>query len=410
MKTTRRNALSLALGAFATAVLSPTLGRTAKAAPRKTAKSVIVLYMAGGASQIDTFDPKPGRETGGEFASIRTAIPGVRFAEHLPGLAQRADRLTVLRSLSYREGNHDRARYLMHTGYPPQGSTAHPAFGSIVGDALGEGPLPAYVSIAGPGHSAGFLGAAASPLVIRDPRKPVRNVRPPIEDREIDERIALWRKLQSNFDRDRDARIVSGHNDVVEQALAMSRASELKALDLERVSPAVRARYGEGAFGQGCLMARRLVESGVRVVEVTLKGWDTHTDNFARVAKLSGELDQAMSALLDDLEASGLLDETAVLWLGDFGRTPRINARGGRDHYPKVSNAVLAGGPFSQGSVVGATDADGVEITTPPVTVPDLFRTLATAVGVDPDGVRMTPQGRPIYTVDGGKVVEELLA
>jgi hypothetical protein len=413
MTLSRRNAIRLGVGALAAgaAGLPLVASATATAAPTKTARALIILYMQGGPSQLDTFDPKPGRPTGGEFASIPTALPGVHFSQHLPRLARRADRMSILRSLTFREGNHDRARYLMHTGYPPQGSTAHPALGAIVGTSLGAGPLPAYVAVGGPGHGGGFLGAAASPFVVRDPRKPVRNVQPAVAlgDQRVDSRMDLWRDLQANFGRDRAGPAVKGHSAVVEQALAMTRAREREAFDLQSVSTRERERYGEGTFGQGCLMARRLVESGVSVVEVSMNGWDTHEDNFERVARLSAELDQGMSTLLDDLQASGLLEETAVLWTGDFGRTPNINARGGRGHFPKISNAIVAGGPFTRGAVVGATDRDGREIIDQPVSVPDLFRTLAHAMGIDPDDVRMTPQGRPIYTVDGGTVVRELL-
>jgi hypothetical protein len=180
------------------------------------------------------------------------------------------------------------------------------------------------------------------------------------------------------------------------------RAPGLRAFDLSQESPATRGGYGEGEFGAGCLMARRLVEAGVAFVEVTLDGWDTHEDNFARVERLSRALDQAASALLDDLAARGLLDSTLVVWMGDFGRTPKINEKGGRDHHPAAASVLLAGGGVRGGQVIGATDEDGRQVVERPIGVPDLFRSIAFALDLDPEKARVAPSGRPLKTVDGG--------
>lgn len=415
MRPTRRHLLHLGLGALATSLVRPS-ARAARPSPDShspggRARACILLFMHGGASQIDTFDPKPGRDTGGEFSAIRTALPGVRVSEHLPGLAQRLDRLTLIRSLTAREGNHDRARYLMHTGYPPQGGAQHPAFGAWVADGRDAGALPGYVAIDTPGQGPGLLGAARAPFIVRDARRPVRNLAPtrPVAPSRQDDRAALWRSLQGDFAAHHPSPHVQGHRDVLEQALTMMASPATEAFDLSREPETMRARYGDSGFGQGCLMARRLVEAGVPFVEVGLRGWDTHADNFDRVRALSGPLDTGMSALLDDLGARGLLDETLVVWMGDFGRTPRINGRGGRDHYPACSSVLIAGGGTPGGQVIGATDADGYEIVDQPVTVPDLLRTMAAALSLDPDDTRMTPTGRPISMVDGGTVIEELL-
>jgi uncharacterized protein (DUF1501 family) len=194
------------------------------------------------------------------------------------------------------------------------------------------------------------------------------------------------------------------------QAVAMMGSAKTAAFRLDDEPARTRAAYGDSELGAGCLMARRLVEAGVPFVEVTQKGWDTHRDNFKTVKDLSAHLDRAMAALLDDLQSRGLLESTLVLWMGDFGRTPRINANGGRDHYPQCTSMVAAGGGIRGGQVIGQTDADGMEITARPVTVPDLFRTFAGLLGVNADTVRVAPSGRPIKTVDGGQVVRELVA
>jgi uncharacterized protein (DUF1501 family) len=374
------------------------------------ARACILLYMEGGPSQIDTFDPKPGRPTGGPFAAIETAVSGLRFAEHLPRLARQARRLAVIRSLTSREGNHDRARHLMHTGYPPQGGVDHPAWGSLVAETRARPDMPGYVAIGGPGEDAGFLGAAYSPLPILDPSKPARNLSPAkgVDDARFSARVELWRALQAAFAASHPGATVSDQRAVGEQALALVKSPGVTAFDLGAEPAHVRRSYGDSPFGAGCLMARRLVAQGVPFVEVMLRGWDTHEDNFPRVAKLSATLDQALSTLLDDLAGHGLLESTLVLWLGDFGRTPVINARGGRDHFPAASAAVLAGGGVRGGQVIGATNADGTEIVESPVGVPDLYRTLAAAMSVDADKTRFAPSGRPIKTVDGGRLLAEL--
>jgi hypothetical protein len=419
MKIHRRNFVRAGLGAGIGALLAGAgvSTRSAIAGPGQPsitpAKRCVVLFMHGGASQIDTFDPKPGRPTGGEFAAIESSLPGLAMSEHLPGLAARMHQLTLIRSLTAKEGNHERARYLMHTGFSPQGGVVHPGFGAHAARAAAArtGDLPGYVSLNLPGQGPGYLGAAYSPFIVPNTEKPVRNLAPPesLDDARSDRRLELWRKLEGEFAETHGSSAVQGARQIGEQAVAMTRAPELDAFDLSRESPQSHDRYGEGAFAQGCLMARRLLEAGVPYVEVGMRGWDTHDDNFGRVRTLSGELDRGASALIDDLIAGGLWSETLLIWLGDFGRTPRINARGGRDHFPRVSSVVLGGGPIRAGEVIGASDRDGEDIAERPVTVPDLFASLAAALGVDAGETHVTPGGRPVTTVDeAGTVVSEL--
>jgi hypothetical protein len=298
----------------------------------------------------------------------------------------------------------------MHTGYPPQGGVDHPAFGSLVAEARGRHALPGYVSIGGPGEDAGFLGAAFSPLPVLNPAKSTRNLTLArgVDDKRFGARVELWRSLQSEFASSHPGPQVTGQREVAEQALSLMQAPGAAAFDLTSEPEPVRHAYGDSPFGTGCLMARRLVAEGVPFVEVLLRGWDTHENNFPRVKELCATLDQAMGALLDDLAARALLDSTLVLWMGDFGRTPIINPRGGRDHFPAASAVVLAGGGVKGGQAIGATNPAGDEIVARPVTVPDLYRSVAAAMTLDADKTRFAPSGRPIKTVDGGTVIAGL--
>lgn len=388
-----------------------TAGSPARAA--RVAKRCVVLFMHGGASQIDTFDPKPDSRNGGEFRAIETALAGVRVSEHLPELARRMDRLALIRSVTAKEGNHERARKLMHTGYAPQGGVEHPGLGAHVARKAGSAAaMPGQVSINLPGEGPGYLGPTFAPFTVSSASKPVSNLAPPlvIDERRSERRIELWRELDEGFARTHAGPRVEGARALGERAVAMTRAPELAAFELAQESAATRARYGAGEFGDGCLMARRLLESGVPFVEVGMKGWDTHEDNFARVRTLSESLDKAMSALIDDLVAGGLWSDTLLVWMGDFGRTPQINERGGRNHFPAISSVLLGGGPIRGGRVIGATDEDGETIIERPVGVPDLFATITSALAISGDETHMTAAGRPVTTVDErGKPIAELL-
>jgi hypothetical protein len=422
--TTRRDLLRLGAASAAAAGLGwrePRSSWAAEAAARagqagtnpRAARACIFLYLAGGPSHIDTFDPKPGRPTGGPFRAIGTSLDGLQISEHLPRLAERMKKLSLIRSLTAKEGNHDRARHLMHTGYAPAGGANHPAFGSLVAEtraALANG-LPGYVSIGGPGEDSGFLSRAYAPFPVKNPLRPVRHLAPArgIEGDRFARRLDLLRQLEDRFGGRRGSGYVTSRRQVTEQALTLMGSAGARAFQVEEEPETVKEAYGVSEFGGGCLMARRLVEAGVPFVEVTLNGWDTHEDNFNRVKTLSATLDQGFSALLDDLDGRGLLSSTLLVCAGDFGRTPRINERGGRDHHPACSSVLLAGGGLRAGQVVGATDADGAAVESRPVTVPDLFRTIAHALALDPDRSRTSPAGRPIKTVDGGAVISELV-
>jgi hypothetical protein len=382
-------------------------------AQNASAKSCVWLWLNGGPSHIDTFDPKPGTREAGPFKAIRTRVKGMEICEHLPLLAERADRFSLVRSMTSREGNHDRARYLVHSGYAPTPTVQHPSIGGWASKELSRPDLelPRFVSIGGPSLGAGFLGVEHAPFVVRGGKAPDNVELPPmVGDDRFDRRRRLLTSLESSFaDRTGDPK-VGARRSVYDGAVKMMRSSQLVALDIEREPENVRARYGDHDFGRGCLVARRLVEVGVPFVEVTLDGWDTHKDNFDRTKRLMGMLDAGASSLMQELDERRLLASTIVVVAGEFGRTPNINANDGRDHHPKAWSALVAGGGLRGGVVYGQTSADGGSVVDKPVTVPDLLATLATLLGMDPDETVLTPAGRPIAMTDHGKSIRELFA
>jgi uncharacterized protein (DUF1501 family) len=407
---TRRRFLSLSLAAAAGRLLT---ARPLLATTKVPTRHLVMVYLAGGPSQIDTFDPKPGTKNGGAFRAIATKVPDLKFSEHLPLLAERADRLAVVRSLTSTEGSHARARYLLHTAYPPNPSVRHASLGSALAHELSapELPLPAYVALGGPGEGAGFLGAGHAPFVVRSPPgKPIENLKSPpeIDDRRLDARMDLVGLFDGTFARAGGDAEVRARRAMMERARTMMRASAVRAFDIDGEPASVRRAYGDTAFGGRCLTARRLIEEGVRAVEIELPGWDTHEDNFERHQKLSAELDPALAALIDDLVERDLFDRTLIVVAGEFGRTPRINGKDGRDHHPRCFSAVLAGGGVRGGTVVGATTDDGTEVATRPVTIPDVFATAFRLLGVD-GGKTFTSNDRPISLANSGKVIRELV-
>ena len=383
-----------------------------KAAPK--AKNCILLWMNGGPSHMDTFDPHPGTTNGGPFKAIKTRTSGMEICEHLPGLADQAHQLSVIRSMTSKEGNHQRAQYLMHTGYPPTGSVTHPSLGAWVSEELGNPAfdLPNFVSISGPSIGAAFLGVQHGPFVVQNPAQPPQNIAYArnVNIGRFQERSAALDMMEQQFAEETGDIKVKGRRAVYAKAAKMMHSPKLKAFDLSDEPAAVKAAYGDTNFGRGCLMARRLVETGVKFVEVVLDGWDTHQDNFNRTTKLMGTFDPAMSTLIKELDERKMLDSTLVIWMGEFGRTPRINPNEGRDHFPQAWNAVIAGGGARGGYVHGATDADGMKVVDKPVLVPDFFATVSTLLGMDPSKSFMTPVGRPIAITEKGKAVRELMA
>jgi hypothetical protein len=415
----------------------PALADQVAADPRRK-RHCILLWMSGGPTQTDTFDMKPGHNNGGEFKEIATRAPGLRFSEHLPKLAEHGERIAVIRSLTTKEGDHERGTHLVRTGQPPMGAVAYPSIACSLAKELGataESSLPNYVSVAptqqispaafGPG----FLGASYSPALVggaaaaadqRSAGAASKFAALKLDDLELPagvgeaqamRRMKLWNAMERRFLDDHSAASFNAHNALYRKAADMMRPEVRAAFDLSQEPDPVREKYGPGMFGQGCLLARRLVERGVPFVEVSLGaglGWDTHQDNFNLVKKLSEELDAGWGTLMTELSERGLLDDTTIVWMGEFGRTPVINAMGGRDHFPNAWSCVLAGGGVKGGQAYGRTSDDGMKVEEKPVAIGDVLATLCEALGVPPDTENMAMGERPIKIAEGTPIAELL--
>jgi hypothetical protein len=379
---------------------------------RKAHKACILLWMAGGPSQFETFDPKPGAETQGPTRAIATAVSGITIAEHWHKVAGVTKDLAIIRSMTSKEGNHGRATYLLHTGYSPSGGIVHPGFGSIVASELGKADfdLPNFVSIQGQSVGPSFLGVQHAPFVVLDPNRPPDNLTAPVQPERVSRRLHLLKELEGPYARSGAADQVKDHQALYKQTAQMVLSPRVKAFNLDAEPEKLRGFYGRTPFGQGCLMARRLIEAGVPFVEVQSSGWDTHGNELATLKKLIPPVDQGTAALLTDLKVRGLLDNTLVIWMGEFGRKPHINLDAGRDHFPTAFNAVLAGGGVKGGRVIGATNKLGTEVSQRPVTVPDLFCTFCKSLGIDSRRENQSNVGRPLKIVEGGQVVGEVFA
>ncbi|MCE2400534.1 DUF1501 domain-containing protein [Candidatus Poribacteria bacterium] len=377
------------------------------------AKHCIVMFMSGGPSQLDTFDPKdPSVKNSGPFMPIPTSVKGVQFSEHLPLVAEQAHHLSVIRSMVSREGNHERARYLLHTGYAPGGAVRHPTLGSLTSYYLDddESQLPSCVNINSPTYSGGFLGASHDPFVVSNPLEKVEDIEYPaqMDKYRFRERLKMLKNLEEDFISKRPGHGTEAHEAIYKKADELINSPNIKAFELKEEPKEIREAYGMNQFGQGCLMARRLVESGVKFVEITLDGWDTHENNFERTKELLDVVDPAFAMLIKDLSQRDLLDETVVLWLGEFGRTPQINMNDGRDHHPNGWSAVIAGGGTRGGQVIGSTNEDGTKVITDPIAVPNLFASLCFALGINYEEENYSRSGRPIRVVNEGTVIKEL--
>ena len=426
------------LGASASGWL-PAFAETLAADPKRR-RHCVLLWMTGGASQTDTFDMKPGHANGGPFKEIETAVPGLRFSEHLPKLAQQADKLAIIRSLTTKEGDHDRGTYLMRTGHSPGGAVRFPTIGSLVSKELGrpEDTIPAYVCISpfqAFGMDAflpGFLGPQFAPLTVgstsqfqnSQPLAPDAFAELKVDDlgspakltaADMETRLSVWKTLEDGFLKRHPTAAPTAHATVYRRAQELMRSSAARAFNLSEEPAAVREAYGRGRFGQGCLMARRLIEQGVSFVEVSLGefgnnqfAWDTHQDNFNHVKRLSAELDAGWSTLIRELGERGLLESTTIVWMSEFGRTPKINPQAGRDHFPNAWTSVLAGGGIHGGAVYGRTSADAMTVEENPVAIGDVLATLVSALGISPEQENNSDQARPIKIAEG-KPIKELL-
>lgn len=398
-------------------------------APEKgRANNCILIWLAGGASHLDTFDPKPdaAMDVRGEFKPIETAVPGLRISEVFPTLASKMDRVTLVRSVTSPEADHDRAAHHLLTGYRPSTSVIYPSYGSAVAKVreAKQGLLPPYVAVpdAPLFSSSGYLTPAYDPFAVTgDPNQPnfrVNNLTPP--DRVTLDRLRRRRSMVKTLDafahEVSTTPLTASRDQFADQAYDLLTSSAAQAaFRLDAEPEYVRARYGRTPLGQSCLLARRLIEAGVSFVTLNDRGmgplgWDTHQQNFPTIKNtLAPPLDTGLSALLQDLEERGLLDHTLVVLMGEFGRTPKINGNAGRDHHGRANCAILAGAGLPRGMVLGKTDAGGDAPVDQPVTPADLAATIYTALGIDPNLQFETPDGRPIRLVDGGQIPQGLI-
>jgi hypothetical protein len=395
-------------------------------------RSCILLWMSGGPSQLDTFDLKPGHPNGGPFKAIPTSVPGIRISEHLSKIAKYMEHMAIVRSMTSKEGEHGRATFLLRTGYLPQGPIQYPSIGALVSNELGNdrSELPNFVSVAPfrifnqGAFGSGFLGPRHAPLIVGEtangqqgPNNPDRALRvedlaPPAEigKDQTGARIDLLKQVQRDFLAGHPDLPAQSHQNAYDRAVRLMQTTAKNAFDLKEEKPAVRDAYGRNLFGQGCLLARRLVERQVPFVEVTLDGWDTHGGNAATVRSLSQTVDSAWASLMRDLKERGLLDTTLIVWMGEFGRTPKFPRPDGRDHWPNSFSAVLAGGGIKGGQVIGDTGPDGASIKARPVTVPEFLATVCRALGINHQKQNLSNVRRPIRIVaPGTKAVREAL-
>jgi uncharacterized protein (DUF1501 family) len=447
----RRHFLKHVAGASLMALPAMSFLRTIQANAqqmRQNNKSLIIMWMGGGPATIDIWDLKPGQPTGGPFRETNTNVPGIRISEHMPRTAQQMSHLAIIRSLTTTEGDHMRGRQLMHTSYQPNPAIAFPSIGAVTALQAPRLPnyedisLPNYISIGGPADGPGFLGMNYAPFAIQNPGTPPENVAPPpslavgsgnaIEDR-IQRRHRLFVELEDQFMfnqaphltanmprtasrkdrlsvRAQFADASKAHNDIYQKGFSLVASKEGQVFDLKNEGQKTREAYGNNGFGQAALMARRLVESGVSAVEISLGGWDTHNQTFqAHSTRLQPMLDQAMSSLVRELVERGRWRNTVLVWMGEFGRTPRINQNSGRDHWARCWSVVIGGGALRGGQVYGSTNSDGTAVQDNPVRVGDLFATVYRALGIDPTTQVRDAIGRPFAIAGGnGRPIETL--
>lgn len=375
-------------------------------------KAAILLWMGGGPSTIDMFDMKPGRATGGPFKPIATT-GDVQISEHLPMIAKNMDKLSIVRSMSTREADHQRGRYYMHTGYVPNPDMTHPSYGSVISHELAqtrpELQIPPFIAVGGGSEGPGFLGMAWAPFSVNGNGE-VRNLNMGMEPSRLTRRMQALSLLESGFIKDNRGIAASEHAKVLDKTLSLMTSQQLAAFKVDGEPAEVQERYGRNNFGRGCLMARRLVEVGVPFVEVDLGGWDNHQNIFTTLEnQLLPTLDRAMSALVEDLSQRGMLDDTVILWMGEFGRTPGINANNGRDHWARGWSVVVGGGGLKSGIAIGQTTEDGMSVEGESHSSEDLMATICQALGISLETTFTSRSGRPMKIANSGKVIKDLI-
>ncbi|MDB4464623.1 DUF1501 domain-containing protein [bacterium] len=383
-----------------------------------TAKNVIFLYMAGGMTHIDTFDPKPeNSEVMGETTAIDTSADGIQLGNWLPETAKQMHRASLIRTLQSNQGAHAQANYLLHTSYQRRGTIVHPTMGAWISKEKHKlnNSLPSNVRINGGSDvlGAGYLEKKHGPLPLGNPTAGIQNVKAAkyVDQSMYSKRNDITGKFNKDFLNTYPQKQIRAYTDLYDDAIKLMKSTDLEAFDLTKEDEATRAMYGDNNFGQGCLLARRLVETGVRYVEVQLGGWDMHNDVFGNMETRGATLDFGLSSLLMDLDRRGLLSETMVVVATEFGRSPEIKAgRIGRDHHPSAFSALVAGGGIKEGYVHGKSDKRGHYVDESPVKMEDLNATIAYAMGMDINKTIYSPSGRPFKIASAGEVLRDILA
>ena len=362
----------------------------------------------GGPSTMDIWDLKPGAPTGGPFRPI-TTTGDAQISEHMPLMAKQMHHMAIIRSMSTREADHSRGRYYMHTGYVPNPNMEHPSYGSVLSSQLQreELTIPQFVSVGGGSIGAGFLGMKHSPFVVNSDGR-VKNLDMKVDERFYQRAFALD-LIEDNFIKQNRGSLAKDHRDILKQAFDVLTSEQMNAFKVAGEPENTKERYGNNNFGKGCLMARRLVESGVPFVEVNLGGWDNHQNIFPTLKdnKLP-MLDQGMSALIEDLELRGLLKDTAIIWMGEFSRTPRINGNSGRDHWARSWSIVVGGAGMQGGIVVGETSEDGTRVESEPYSAQDIMASVCKALGISLQTTFTSNSGRPMKIANSGKIIKNL--
>lgn len=413
---TRRHFMKHLAGASAMLGSSLALGHSLRVHAddlKKSKKSAILLWMGGGPSTMDLWDLKPGAITGGPFQQIKTS-GDVQISEHLPMMAQQMHHMAIVRSMSTREADHNRGRYYMHTGYVPNPNVEYPSYGSVLSHELmhqrPELEIPPFISVGGASEGPGFLGMAWAPFTVSSNGR-IRNLEMQLNEKRLIQRMAALDLIETGFISQQRGTASEDHRKVLKKTLDLMTSAQMQAFRVETEPEAVQERYGKNNFGQGCLMARRLVEAGVPFVEVDLGGWDNHADIFNTLKDdRLPTLDRAMSALVEDLAQRELLDDTAIIWMGEFSRTPNINADTGRDHWARAWSVVVGGAGIKGGIAVGETSEDGTAVITEPYSSEDLMATVCKALGISLETTYTSKNGRPMKIANSGKIINGLLA
>lgn len=412
---TRRHFMRHLAGASALALPAFAFTRTLRAnapALAKANKSAILIWLNGGPPTIDMWDLKPGAPTAGPLKPINTA-GDFQISERLPKLAEQGKHFSIVRSMSTREADHERGRYYMHTGYVPNPSVEYPSYGSVISheleDLVPQLEIPPFVSIGGPSEGPGFLGMAYAPFQV-DANGNVRDTEMSVPWQRMVDRLKLLEAVETRFIRERRGSAAEEHAKVLKKTQDLLTSDQMKAFQVRSEPQNIQERYGNTNVGRGCLMARRLVEVGVPFVEVDFGGWDLHKDCFTTLDTKLPELDQAYSALMEDLAQRGLLSSTVVLCMGEFGRTPRINGDAGRDHFARAWSAVIGGGGIRGGQAIGKTNEDGTSVDTEPYSSEDLMASVCRALDISLETTFTTPSGRPMKIANSGRVIGELFA